>query len=317
MTCKEICLQYKAVKVSHSKRYENGQVRCQVCDIFMTYSGLFCPCCGTRVRTKPRNAKYKSLSYGTRPDSSINAIYVGSGIDPHLTPVISQEYLKLVPRVSIEKYDEMKTSMKKYKMREQATLNQKGVILDGYTRYQICSELSIPFKYDVKYFDDIIEEKNYVKTTNLERRQLTPYQMIEMKQDMRQIYQTETEKHRIEYLSKLKKGEIKSIPLKERLKNTTSYRLAKLLHLGPASIDKANYIFDNGTKEEKDLASSGIKSLEHVYKKVVNRRHADPNLTKRNSRVFPTCQKCGSETRFKGKCHVHDHYCCQKCSWGN
>ena len=29
------------------------------CEIFLNYTGLFCPCCGIRVRTRPRNAKYK------------------------------------------------------------------------------------------------------------------------------------------------------------------------------------------------------------------------------------------------------------------
>jgi len=41
-------------------RYSTGQKRCQVCEIFLTWDGLWCPCCGYRLRTRPRNLKYKA-----------------------------------------------------------------------------------------------------------------------------------------------------------------------------------------------------------------------------------------------------------------
>lgn len=47
MTCKEICLKYKAQKDgSGSHRYANGQKRCQTCEIFIRWEGSWCPCCG-------------------------------------------------------------------------------------------------------------------------------------------------------------------------------------------------------------------------------------------------------------------------------
>ena len=33
---------------------------CQICEIFIKWEGLWCPCCGYRLRTKPRNLKYKA-----------------------------------------------------------------------------------------------------------------------------------------------------------------------------------------------------------------------------------------------------------------
>ncbi|SVD22616.1 uncharacterized protein METZ01_LOCUS375470, partial [marine metagenome] len=41
-------------------RYASGQRRCQICEIFIKWEGLWCPCCGYRLRTKPRNLKYKA-----------------------------------------------------------------------------------------------------------------------------------------------------------------------------------------------------------------------------------------------------------------
>ena len=43
-----------------SGRYASGQKRCQICEIFIKWDGLWCPCCGYRLRTKPRNLKYKA-----------------------------------------------------------------------------------------------------------------------------------------------------------------------------------------------------------------------------------------------------------------
>jgi hypothetical protein len=59
MACKGICDRFKAPKPSSGGRYENGQRRCQMCEIFINWEGLWCPCCSYRLRTKPRNKLYK------------------------------------------------------------------------------------------------------------------------------------------------------------------------------------------------------------------------------------------------------------------
>ena len=64
-TCKKICLKYSAKKPTNSGRYDVGQKRCQICEIYITIEGtkdgqgLFCKCCNYRVRGKPRNRIYK------------------------------------------------------------------------------------------------------------------------------------------------------------------------------------------------------------------------------------------------------------------
>ena len=60
MACKGICIRHKAQKPVGSGRYAAGQKRCQVCEIFLNWIGLWCPCCGYRLRGTPRNFKYKN-----------------------------------------------------------------------------------------------------------------------------------------------------------------------------------------------------------------------------------------------------------------
>lgn len=59
MTCNGVCIRYKAKKPAGVGRYAVKQRRCQVCEIFIKWEGLWCPCCSYRLRTKPRNIKYK------------------------------------------------------------------------------------------------------------------------------------------------------------------------------------------------------------------------------------------------------------------
>jgi uncharacterized Zn finger protein (UPF0148 family) len=61
MVCKGICSRHKAMRPSNGgNRYLLGQKRCQVCQIFIYWQGSsYCPCCGYKLRTKPRNSKFK------------------------------------------------------------------------------------------------------------------------------------------------------------------------------------------------------------------------------------------------------------------
>lgn len=64
-TCMGLCKKYIAKKPTSGGRYENGQLRCQICEIYITLSGtkndegISCKCCNYRVRGSPRNKVYK------------------------------------------------------------------------------------------------------------------------------------------------------------------------------------------------------------------------------------------------------------------
>ena len=60
MVCKGICVRHKALKPVGFGRYSTGQKRCQICETFLKWDGLWCPCCGYRLRTRPRNLKLKT-----------------------------------------------------------------------------------------------------------------------------------------------------------------------------------------------------------------------------------------------------------------
>jgi len=59
MVCKGVCTKYKAKWTMQQFRYTNGQKRCNICEIFVTWDGRHCPCCGMLLRTRPRISRYR------------------------------------------------------------------------------------------------------------------------------------------------------------------------------------------------------------------------------------------------------------------
>ena len=60
MVCRGICIRHKASGHISYGRYAAGQKRCQICEIFIKWDGLWCPCCGYKLRNGPRLYKHKA-----------------------------------------------------------------------------------------------------------------------------------------------------------------------------------------------------------------------------------------------------------------
>ncbi|WP_255464153.1 hypothetical protein [Nitrosopumilus sp. b1] len=71
-------MRYKAQRPIGAGRYSSGQRRCHLCEIFIKWEGLWCPCCGSRLRVKPRNLKYKAkLRARVESDSTLDSSHWG------------------------------------------------------------------------------------------------------------------------------------------------------------------------------------------------------------------------------------------------
>jgi len=56
--CKGICEEYRTGRTKKGW-YGNDKKRCTRCGIFIEYKGVYCPCCGHRLRTRPLAKLYK------------------------------------------------------------------------------------------------------------------------------------------------------------------------------------------------------------------------------------------------------------------
>ena len=55
MSCKNICEKYRAAKGRRGSYYAQGYKRCSICEIFIDWDGIRCPCCDLPLRTIPRD----------------------------------------------------------------------------------------------------------------------------------------------------------------------------------------------------------------------------------------------------------------------
>jgi hypothetical protein len=79
MICKGICIRHKAHKPYCSGRYAIGQKRCQICEIFIKWDGIFCPCGGYRLRNGPRLFKHKAKLRMKEKENQIQKAHKNSG----------------------------------------------------------------------------------------------------------------------------------------------------------------------------------------------------------------------------------------------
>ena len=58
MPCKGKCIRHR----TFGRYYATGNKRCQHGNLFIKWEGLWCPCCGYKLRTRPRNPRlYEKL----------------------------------------------------------------------------------------------------------------------------------------------------------------------------------------------------------------------------------------------------------------
>ena len=197
---------------------------------------------------------------------------------------INPEYTKLVNPLSNNEYEALKNSIKEDGLHYSIIITSKGEILDGHHRYKICKDLHIPIKYEIKYFDNIIEEKKFVIDINLKRRQLNDFQKAELAYKLEDVFK---EQARLRQLSKLKNvkdklptsslgsfdhndNENKNTIIKEdgKAKGKTIEVISKSHSLSPKTYQRAKTIIENGTEEVKEKLRQGISTISKESEKI-------------------------------------------------
>ena len=84
-------------------------------------------------------------------------------------------------------YQVLKQSISNKGLHLPIIVNQDNVILDGHHRYKICKELYIKPLFEVKRFDNPLDEKEFVIEINLKRRQLNDFQKAELAYELENI----------------------------------------------------------------------------------------------------------------------------------
>jgi ParB-like chromosome segregation protein Spo0J/DNA modification methylase len=210
---------------------------------------------------------------------------------------LNPEYSSLVYPLSDLEYETLKNSIKEDGLHYHIIINSKGEILDGHHRYKICKDLDIPIKYEIKNFDNLIEEKRFVIDINLKRRQLNDFKKAELAYKLEALYK---EQARLRQLSKLKnvKDKLPTSSLgsndrndndndnsitKEEVKGRTSEVVSKKNDLSPKTYQRARTIIENGSEEIKEKLRNNKTTISKEYDKIRRDQKREELISQMNS----------------------------------
>jgi len=205
---------------------------------------------------------------------------------------VKEEYYDMMPRP--RKYERMalKEDIMLHGQQEPIVINRDGFILDGHTRFEICQELGLEVKYRIQDFEDKEEEKRFVLSANVNRRQLTSYQRVELSY---QIYLIEK--------IKAKKRHYRGEDFGKNL-GSAGEIVGRSIGLNRNIVTKAVYILEHGDRRLQRKVRSGKLSIDKAYIALKHPNYSRILLARRyiknNTKIIcPKCQQISKKVEWK------------------
>lgn len=237
---------------------------------------------------------------------------------------INEEYLDLIPRPSKEERQALKESIMVDGLHTPLIINPDGVVLDGHTRYEICQELSIKPPFVIKDFETKEQEKEFVVTSNLIRRQLNPYQRVELIYNLYKQIKAQNLKRMGFPKKKGKDGKFTSEPADDKPKplpiGHTSQVIGKKIGISKASVERGIFVIEHAEESLKSLVRQGKISLAEGHRSIrmklkisgtFKSKHGSKSITE-----YKHCPRCEGIVELAENCHAHTRLCCKTCNWG-
>jgi ParB-like chromosome segregation protein Spo0J len=182
----------------------------------------------------------------------------------HHPPKIDPEYKDLLPPYQEGEYEALKQSIEEDGQLEPIIVSRDGRILDGHTRLKICQELGKTPLFEAKDFPNRLEEKKFVITINLRRRQLNDFQKIEVSQVL-----LETEKLLAKHRHGRKNSEGKLLPIGSDFtfleKGEAVERVARDIGVKPRTYYRGLAILKKAEEPLKDKLRAGKVEINTAY----------------------------------------------------
>lgn len=184
---------------------------------------------------------------------------------------INPEYAKLLPQMSGEEYDALKSSIRDEGQHYAIIVNEDMEILDGHHRFRACVDLGLEPDFEVRKFDNKLLEKKFVIEANLRRRHLTNFQLVELGVPLLEI---ERELAKKRQSTGGKKGrEIQlgfaSDDTKPISKGKATEIVAKKVGVSTRTFERGRKILEEASEDDKQRLREGKTSISKVYSELV------------------------------------------------
>ncbi len=241
---------------------------------------------------------------------------------------LNPEYDKLLPKMSDEEFLELKNSIQTEGQHYPIIVNEDLEVLDGHHRFRACMALGIEPDFEVRKFDDKLHEKKFVIESNLRRRHLNNFQLVELAVPLLEIEKA---------LAKTRQSKggkdgrdmqlgIASDDATPELKAKATDVVAKKAGVSTRTLERGKKIMEKASEDEKQKLREGKTSISKVYQEIVTNenpqpekvaddleREESPREVKNKAELLELldrmikqeifCPSCGNEMFECSKCH--------------
>jgi len=185
---------------------------------------------------------------------------------------VNPEYKKLLPKMSDEEFAGLKASIQTEGQHYPIVANEDLEILDGHHRFKACVELGIEPDFEVRKFEDKLLEKKFVIETNLRRRHLNNFQLVELGVPLLEI-EKELAKKRQAAGGKMGRNIQLGLtpddakPAFKKSKATAA--VAKKVGVSTRTFERGRKILEKASEEDKQKLREGKTSISKVYRELV------------------------------------------------
>jgi len=188
---------------------------------------------------------------------------------------LNPEYDKLLPRMSDEEYNQLKASIKAEGQHYPIIVNEDLEVLDGHHRFRACTELGIEPDFEVRKFENKLLEKKFVIETNLRRRHLNNFQLVELAVPLLEIEKALAKKRQMKGGSigrNLQLGmEAQDQPMFEpEIKGKSAEVVAKKAGVSTRTFERGRKIIEKASEDDKQRLREGKTSISRVYQEIVS-----------------------------------------------
>jgi DNA modification methylase/ParB-like chromosome segregation protein Spo0J len=200
---------------------------------------------------------------------------------------VKQEYEKLVPPLTPIEYTNLKQSIRENNGNTIPILvNKEGIVIDGHHRHRACLELGIEPRIEIQDFSDLLLEKEFIITINLNRRHLNQFQISELGYKLEEI---EKQKAKARQLKNLKNvgSSLSSLASNEANEETigkVSKIIANKIGQSASTYEKNKRIIEEGTEEQKKRLREKKESTNKIYNDIIKSKKKEELL--KNAKIY-------------------------------
>ena len=157
----------------------------------------------------------------------------------------------------------------KARQHEPITINNKGEVLDGHNRLRVCEKLKLEPLFEVKEFENPSQEKLYIIDVNLQRRQLTDAQRVQLSLKKKPILQELAKKNS---QTNLRRGKNNAGHSNVQIctLGRVNEKIAKDSGVSARQVSKVETILEKAHPKLKERVLNGDTKIDKAYKQIIN-----------------------------------------------